>query len=343
LTYAGPEMSDWTIPYDGAKLVMPNSCSYNTWISTGQCSFEYTGLQSILQSDVTIRVVVQSCSGFNLPKITIDCSGTACPLISGAQKCTTSSSCPTGTVCWDFANVLNSQDSAIDALGAFLNWGATSNSCTGKSYYVQDMESLLHYIIGDDGSGDVKYCFWNATSIAERLSSSGNITQWVQDQFVVDGDTATNTFIQNWFPNFPPSPPSSVTFTVTLSSLPSNIDSLSNQLVSILVQNGFTPGTFTVTVLASKKRSATVKFTVTSNNPQVTSSIASQIQDPTTTVSKLVTSNIGTPDTSSVTTSGVTSPGSPGGNSPPGTPSPAVQLVAGVGMMMLFITFVTIF
>jgi len=141
ITILDPTMSDWTLSL-GQKMVLPQSCSYATWQSTGMCSLEYTGLQPILQVDITIRAVIQSCSGWNAPTMTFDCYGNACPLLT-SPFCTQDSQCPTGTICYDPSVLLAGTN--VDLLTALFQLFTSSNplnpapgasTCSGSSFFV---------------------------------------------------------------------------------------------------------------------------------------------------------------------------------------------------------------
>jgi len=334
-------MSDWQVNYTGPKFEMPASCSYDTWLKTGACSFSYTGLQTVLNSDITFRFYLKTCAAFNIPSFTFDCSGNACSLISNVVTCTQSSDCPMGTICWDFNTLLTSLNVSFDALGDLLSLGTSeqANSCTGQKYYLSDMDSLLHYFMGS-GSGDSKFCFWNVTAVAQQ-----NLTSWLSNQLVPDGSNVKNLYIENWTPNFPPpASPSTISFTITLSANIS-LSSVASSIETIMINSGYINGTFTVTVTLSQKRSTNAVVTVTSNDPTVVTSLSTQLKDTTTALSQQIVAEVGTVVPSSVQTTIPPPPPPPSepGTSSPSSPSSAFQLVSSVCFMVLVVVAIVIF
>jgi len=297
----GPTMSDWTTFFGNTKkFSMPDSCSYQTWLATGTCSLEYTGLQPLLNSDITIRVQLSACPGsFALPSLTIDCSGNACPIISDPVPCTQDYQCPTGTVCYNPAASLL-VGSIVDPLAAFLNLGASNplnvqNSCCGSGYFEEDVASLVNNITGYSSS-PLQFCFWDVKSLFNSFDTGNSNANWITDQTTANGNTVSSIYIQNWIPSNagPPASAGTLTFTIVLSINSPSIEALEALIISILVQCGYDSTTFTVTVVFNSKRSTTATVTVTSPNSEITDSMGAQLNTPSSVLAQNMMSQVGT-------------------------------------------------
>jgi energy-converting hydrogenase Eha subunit C len=86
-------------------LQMPSTCSYATFNSTGECSGEYTGFDSLFGGlDLTLRWTVQRCSAYPdaLPSFNLQCVGSACASFfapSQLQPCQQDADCSDGSTC----------------------------------------------------------------------------------------------------------------------------------------------------------------------------------------------------------------------------------------------------
>jgi len=67
---------------------LPSSCTFENVTLTGTCSFDWSGLQSLLKSDMVVRVRSQTCPNSEfLSSFTIDCIGTDCSNFAGIIPC----------------------------------------------------------------------------------------------------------------------------------------------------------------------------------------------------------------------------------------------------------------
>jgi len=290
-------MSDWAIN-SAQKVIMPVSCSYQTWLSQGHCSLEYTGLQPLLNTDMTFRVSIQSCSSagtFTLPSITIDCSGESCQLLGDPILCTSNSDCSgiPGAVCLDLASELAGQSlDPFEFLFNISNVFPNGTSCAGSSYFASDLGSFIQYILGLSTSTPLpqQFCFLDVVSLINRISNEEvfNLTQWANDQAIVNGDAISFKYIQNWVPAST-STTGTCQFTLTLNETTTiDTSSITVQITTILSQNGITGVTVSVTVTSNS-----VSVTITAADPSVTNNIASGLSNKSSQLSRQISEGLG--------------------------------------------------
>jgi hypothetical protein len=90
---------------------LPSSCTWNNWVATGTCQFDFTGLQTLLLADITLRITISTCSSDNLlSSYSVQCIGAGCPLFSGLDPCDDDSQCFSGTTCQSLSSVLTEEN-----------------------------------------------------------------------------------------------------------------------------------------------------------------------------------------------------------------------------------------
>jgi hypothetical protein len=80
------------------KLIMPEGCTYEDWIDTGVCAIEWTGLATLIEEDVTLRLIVNQCEDKpdSALQVWFDCKGGFCDDVLRSYEleyCTQSSDC----------------------------------------------------------------------------------------------------------------------------------------------------------------------------------------------------------------------------------------------------------
>jgi hypothetical protein len=73
---------------------MPTKCSFDTWLSTGTCVMEYSGLSALIGSQLILRMRMETCpSSKHVSRVQVDCEGPACSLMSPATRCEKDADC----------------------------------------------------------------------------------------------------------------------------------------------------------------------------------------------------------------------------------------------------------
>jgi len=86
-------------------LNMPSTCTYESYVKSGVCTFDYTGFSSLIgYSNVALRVTIQRCSQLlhAIPQITVSCVGSGCQSMFAIQKfkpCATDLDCTNNRKC----------------------------------------------------------------------------------------------------------------------------------------------------------------------------------------------------------------------------------------------------
>jgi len=205
LTNLGPVMGDLstniTTPQ---RMIMPATCTYDYWQKTKTCALQYTGLQSLLNADITIRAFFSECSApYGTFSYNIDCLGTGCTLLTAPQYCTSDASCQSQygsfATCFDAAPRI---DSRFDILYAYFSGTLFGNdTCSGKSSLISDFQSFAQNagIAGTPTPNSMGICSLNFTYLLSSDRADGlNITEWAQNQFVVSGDSVSNSYLVPW-------------------------------------------------------------------------------------------------------------------------------------------------
>jgi len=167
------------------RLVTPTGCKYTDWLSGGSqsCTFEYTGLQSLLNKDVSIRGSAVQCSSNSAPDIRFDCVGADCATVFqpfSLQFCQQDSDCGTGKTCnslptiphffagvfWDSATP--DTDSCDSESQAQLNVANLINALAGNAptlgpisgYCTFDLQVLIN-------NADNRFTTWQTTATSK--------------------------------------------------------------------------------------------------------------------------------------------------------------------------------
>jgi hypothetical protein len=190
--------SDWFVSFNASavlkRLTPPSTASYEHYQKTKSVSFKFTGFQSLLNSDLTLNVLIKDCPGWNIPAIYMECQGNDCDLITLPRYCTSQSYCDSnypGTKCLSLSNTQN-----IDFVQAyFTHKTAPIDTCGSPSLLLDDLHKLILAYSGDS-QPQQSVCFWDI----DYLVNTVNITDWAEKQYIVDGDKFSIRDLSEWSP-----------------------------------------------------------------------------------------------------------------------------------------------
>jgi hypothetical protein len=222
------------------KMKMPETCTYDYWKQTKTCAVQYTGFQSLLNADITIRGFLSECPfTYGSFAFNVDCMGTGCTLLTQPQYCTSDASCQSQfgsfATCFDASTSI---DPSFDILYAYFSDTTVGNdTCSGKSHLIQDFQSYAQYagITGTPPPNTMGICSLNFTNLFSNDRADGlNITQWLQNQFVVSGTSVSNSYLVAWPSDSLPTPLPSTPATPGTPGTPYEITSGSTIVAVIL-------------------------------------------------------------------------------------------------------------
>ncbi|KAI8816905.1 uncharacterized protein EV422DRAFT_265150 [Fimicolochytrium jonesii] len=197
-------MTDFKNGIAPTTLALPSTCSFTTWLLTGTCNIEYTGLAELLQLDVKVQGNAQKCSGAIWPSLNLDCVGADCQYLMTAKPCATGSDCGASALCTRVPEGILPNDKDItmpDLLGMSLFTNNASanicnvfdrkfkdgSACGAASVVDQDYDVLAQFVFGgvpnENPKNGRKYCLPNTDFI-----HGGRITAWAKKQAVVSTD-----------------------------------------------------------------------------------------------------------------------------------------------------------
>jgi hypothetical protein len=191
-------MSDWFVSFNASsvlkRLTPPSTATYAHYLTSKSVSFKFTGLQSLLQSDITLNFLIKDCPGWNVPAIYVECEGNDCDLITLPRYCTSQSFCDSnypGTKCMSMDNSKN-----LDFVQAYFTHKYNPvDSCGSPSLLLADLHKLILAYTGDSQPMQ-SLCFWDI----DYLIKTVNITDWAEKQYIVDGDTFSIRDLSDWSP-----------------------------------------------------------------------------------------------------------------------------------------------
>lgn len=216
-----PTLSSWannSLGVPRKSLLIPPSCSYNTYIATGQCVLSWTGLNTLFpgipNADLSIRGTVTRCdlNADSLPSLNIQCTGKDCnQLLSLSDQllfCQADSDCPTtSNGITRKCNILSNGLLPTPFSSYFWNSPASSSSeyCDSSNqnvvelynmyrrYFALSTISYNNVTMGPTGLG-VGYCdiIWQAT-ITKTPSN------WVTSLY---NSSYNNTYIVSGLANY---------------------------------------------------------------------------------------------------------------------------------------------
>jgi hypothetical protein len=198
-----PKMSDF-VPNFTTPIVMPATCTYESWKNTGLCALQWTGLQSMLKMGITLRGYAKDCGAYNLPEVKVECIGSGCELFVKPKLCTSTNDCPTGSQCFDVYDELfvkmDENATMRDIVQAFfrLTTAVIPDQCGSEENGRKTVRDILKFIRGEPSDGGIgtKICMANFTQLFEDF----NFTQWAEAQVTVDADEVTLHTILPWHP-----------------------------------------------------------------------------------------------------------------------------------------------
>jgi len=190
-------MTDWYVTLlqnsNLGTFVPPDTCSYNHYNQTSSCSMQFTGLQSLLNSDLTFNILIQDCPGWHVPAMYMECAGKDCDLITQPQLCSSDADCTQfpGTKCFSFSNSLN-----YDFIQAYFThvWTA-SETCASSSVLLTDIQNLIsHYTKTQTTQNSV--CFLDLNTLINTV----DISAWANSEYIVTGETYVIKDLSSWTP-----------------------------------------------------------------------------------------------------------------------------------------------
>jgi len=197
-----PAMSDWS-PDSTSKIVLPATCTYDSWKNDGLCAVQWTGLESMLKVGITLRAYAKSCGAFKFPEVKVECVGKGCDLLLDPQFCTDTAGCPTNSDCVDIYDMiyLDNENTTIRNFWQAwykLNTSVTPDTCSSEDTGRKGLRNIINYYKGlpSDGKSETKICMVNFTDIAENF----NFTLWSEAQVTADGDRVTLNTLMPWNP-----------------------------------------------------------------------------------------------------------------------------------------------
>jgi hypothetical protein len=110
-------------------IILPDTCSYASWLATGECAIRFDGLSALIGSDIEIRVYMRKCPSSEVPTMYAECVGSGCDYFD-VKPCIDSSTCPANGMCTDIAS-FDSTSSFNRYISTTATWYA-GPSCTGS-------------------------------------------------------------------------------------------------------------------------------------------------------------------------------------------------------------------
>jgi len=191
-------MTDWLASLNATsvlkRLVPPETCTYEYYQKTYSCSFKFTGIQSLLNSDISLNALIKDCPNWDVPAIYLECEGKDCALISKPQYCTSNDYCDAnfpGTKCM---SLINSTANFDFVQAYFTHQLHPFDSCGSTSKQLDDLKALFaHYTTQ---TPEQSICFWDI----QELINTVNVTAWANNQYIVNGDTFSIRDLSPWVP-----------------------------------------------------------------------------------------------------------------------------------------------
>jgi len=135
--------SSWLSLFDSvsSRITLPTTCTLATWQQTGVCALKWTGLQDLLNVDITIRARMRRCTANpeGIPEMYIECEGTDCANLFRPILCTADDQCSPDLVCKDLTSDSSLTYNNYNPLGLLL-WGESSNAYANCPY--QALETI---------------------------------------------------------------------------------------------------------------------------------------------------------------------------------------------------------
>lgn len=207
-------------------LNMPATCTLQTFASTGVCSGEYTGLNTLFNGlDLTLRWTLSRCSAYPdaLPALNLQCVGANCAAFFNPTQiaaCTQDSNCQTGSTC-------NAVSSTLLTAPLASSWFTNNEQqCDNSNMDVLEVVNYFRTFIGQPSQSFVTtqnstlgYCsmIWQNTVSSQLSLWTGQATQ----KFYTN-NTISVVGLNAYVPATTPVVVASSTGAVNPSSLPAN-------------------------------------------------------------------------------------------------------------------------
>jgi len=155
---------------------------------------KFTGIQSLLNTDLTFNLLIKDCPGWHFPAFYIECEGNDCDLFTQPQPCSSDSDCAKypGTKCFSFANSAN-----YDFIQAYFThvWDA-SETCGSSSLLLSDLQKFISHYTKTQTTTQNSVCFLDIQNLIKTV----NIGDWANTQYIVDGDKYSIKDLSSWTP-----------------------------------------------------------------------------------------------------------------------------------------------
>jgi len=184
-----------------SRLILPSTCTFETWQNTGVCSLKWTGLQDLLNVNVTLRGKMRRCSPNteDVPEMYLECEGSDCASFFRPTLCNYDDECAANLVCKDLT-MQNLTYKDYNPIGLLI-WGVNGTagaacpnsaidtipvtetcSTSLNSYYDLLRDSISTFIgIPSTVSYGVGICTVDYDAISNQASD------WAQNMVITDG------------------------------------------------------------------------------------------------------------------------------------------------------------
>eukprot|EP01129_Flabellula_baltica_P006481 TRINITY_DN242_c0_g1_i2.p1 TRINITY_DN242_c0_g1~~TRINITY_DN242_c0_g1_i2.p1 ORF type:complete len:620 (+),score=144.77 TRINITY_DN242_c0_g1_i2:63-1922(+) len=181
---------------DSPPVILPSTCSLESWENNGTCEVSYTGLSSLLGMDVTFNVAIKKCDYREFPNIYVECVGTDCNQLNGLVECDPSqpSTCPNGE-CQSAKDLLNevsdmgSYAEPVDLINIALDIYSPSCPFTNTTEITNDYQALLR-MFGHNENAHVCYPSF------ERIQQTA--PGWARTQVYQSGNVIKLSDVKSW-------------------------------------------------------------------------------------------------------------------------------------------------
>jgi len=203
----GATMSDWKINVSSTpnRLSVPTTCTYAEVASTGECSATFSGLSSLLGTDLRINVYAKRCPGWQLqPEVYAECVGEGCHILNnGFKACSSNAECSGTMTCRSMQSIVeawhiegpNDNSYSLDILGNMI-YGGSSHTCKSNSKLFEDLRYIAARAIGlnpiSPSQSPSSFCFFDTNHIANTIDT------WGQGQSSTSGGVITVEKLEAW-------------------------------------------------------------------------------------------------------------------------------------------------
>jgi len=208
-----------------SRLILPSTCTLESWQETGVCAVKWTGLQDLLNMDITIRGRMRKCSNSTgIPEAYLECEGSDCASLFRPVLCNSNSDCSTNFVCKDITAEDSLTYNNFNPLGLLL-WGVDQNSsatcpnlgldiippsencASSLSSYYQMIREAVPLITGRQSTANSGFslCTFDYDAV------NNNANEWASNMVINQGPDFTLQGMNGWSNAFDDEDPLSTT------------------------------------------------------------------------------------------------------------------------------------